>query len=494
MKIQANRVAKYLNKEPRYFTKRDIIKFIEGNSIRMVNFRYVGGDGKLKILNFSISDAKYLNRMLSAGERVDGSSLFKNIGASSSDLYVIPKYKTAFVNPFSEIPALELLCSFYTPEGKPFDSSSENILGKAENIFKQITGYEFHALGELEYYVIAPNNPLYPMNAQKGYHESYPFAKWEALRCEAMDAISGAGGKLKYGHSEVGFIRTQDDEMSQQEIEFLPVNAVDAADQLTIAKWMLSAIGYKYGVTLSFAPKISVGHAGSGLHIHTCLIKNGKNAMIKKGDLSIDAKKTINGYMALAKSLTAFGNTVPTSYLRLVPHQEAPTKICWGFRDRSALVRVPISWFNAGNMIGSLNPGINNVNFKVDHGQTVEFRSADGSANIHLFLAGLCVAARHGFEMKNGIEMFGKFFAAQNASLNSKKINSKFDNLPSSCHESADSLKEDRKIYEKYGVFSGSVIDSTIKRLKNYDDKNLNERLYGKEEEIKKLVDEYLYC
>ncbi|MEA3306187.1 MAG: glutamine synthetase family protein [Elusimicrobiota bacterium] len=490
MKIQANKVARYLKKEPRAFTKKDIIKFIEGNDIRMVNFRYVGGDGKLKTLNFSISDTNYLDRVLSAGERVDGSSLFKNIDASSSDLYVIPKYKTAFVNPFSEIPTLELLCSFYTPDGKPFESSPENILSRAGSIFKKTTGHEFHALGELEYYVIAPKDSLYPMNAQKGYHESYPFAKWEALRCEAMDAISGAGGKLKYGHSEVGFIRTQDDEMSQQEIEFLPVDAVDAADQLTIAKWMLSAIGYKYGVTLSFAPKISVGHAGSGLHFHTCLVKNNRNAMIEKGNLSLGAKKTISGYMTLAKSLTAFGNTVPTSYLRLVPHQEAPTKICWGFRDRSALVRVPLSWINAGNMVGSLNPGLNKTNFKVDHGQTVEFRSADGSANIYLFLAGLCVAARHGFEMKNSLEISKKFFADKN----SGKGNAKFGSLPASCFDSADTLRADRAIYEKYGVFSSSVIDSTIKRLQSYDDKDLSETLYGKEDEIKKLVEEYLYC
>jgi glutamine synthetase len=490
MKIQANKVAKYLNKKPCNFTKKDIIKFIEGNDIRMVNFRYVGGDGKLKTLNFSISDTKYLDRVLSAGERVDGSSLFKNIDASSSDLYVVPKYKTAFINPFSEIPTLELLCAFYTPEGQPFESSPENILSRAEKVFKKITGHEFHALGELEYYVIAPKDPLYPMNAQRGYHESYPFAKWEALRCEAMDAISSAGGKLKYGHSEVGFIRTQDDEMIQQEIEFLPVNAVDAADQLTIAKWMLSAIGYKYGVTLSFAPKISVGHAGSGLHFHTCLVKNGKNMMIEKENLSFGAKKIINGYMTLAKSLTAFGNTVPTSYFRLVPHQEAPTKICWGFRDRSALVRVPLSWIKAGNMVGDINPGINNVNFKIDHGQTVEFRSADGSANIHLFLAGLCVAARHGFEMKNSLAVSKKFFADKNL----KKGNTKFGSLPTSCYESADTLKADRAVYEKYGVFSSSVIESTIKKLKNYDDKNLSETLYGKEDEIKKLVDEYLYC
>lgn len=54
--------------------------------------------------------------------------------------------------------------------------------------------------------------------------------------------------------------------------------------------------------------------------------------------------KVITGYLSLAPSLTAFGNTVPISYLRLVTHQEAPTNICWGERDRSVLVRIPLGW------------------------------------------------------------------------------------------------------------------------------------------------------
>lgn len=38
------------------------------------------------------------------------------------------------------------------------------------------------------------------------------------------------------------------------------------------------------------------------------------------------------------------------------------------------------------------------------------------------------------------------------------------------------------------------VIDEIVKKLKSYNDKELSERLYGKEDEIKKLVDEYLHC
>ena len=83
-------------------------------------------------------------------------------------------------------------------------------------------------------------------------------------------------------------------------------------------------------VEVSFAPKITVGKAGSGMHIHLMLEKDGRNVMIENGKLSDTAKKMIAGILDLSKGLTAFGNTIPTSYLRLVPHQEAPTNICWG--------------------------------------------------------------------------------------------------------------------------------------------------------------------
>ena len=110
--MNPNPIAQYLRKSPEEFTKEDLIKFIEENEIEMVNFRYVGGDGRLKTLNFIITSKAQLDQLLSRGERVDGSSLFSYIDAASSDLYVIPRYKTAYVNPFSTIPTVDILCSY----------------------------------------------------------------------------------------------------------------------------------------------------------------------------------------------------------------------------------------------------------------------------------------------------------------------------------------------------------------------------------------------
>ncbi|MFH1032243.1 MAG: glutamine synthetase family protein [Chloroflexota bacterium] len=492
--LSPNTIVRYLGKPPDEFTKQDLVKFIEGNNIEAINFRHLGGDGRLKTLNFVISSKTQLDRLLSAGERVDGSSLFSYIDSSSSDLYIVPRYKTAYVNPFSTMPTVEVLCSYYTKNGTRLPSSPENILKKANQVLLKSTGFSLHAMGELEYYVVSSKQSRYPTLAQKGYQESAPFCKWETLRYEAMKAIAQAGGCIKYGHSEVGHICGEEQEMEQNEIEFLPVAAEDAADQIVIAKWILRMIGHKYGVVITFAPKILVGHAGSGLHVHTRLMKNGTNMMVDGNVLSDVAKKTIAGYLRLAPSLTAVGNTVPLSFLRLVPHQEAPTNICWGDRNRSVLVRVPLGWLNVGNMVNDANPQETSTPTTINDAQTVEFRCPDGSANVHLLMAGLAIAARHGLEMEGAVELARKLYVDVNIfSSEHSKIQQKLPQLPVSCWDSADCLIKDRHIYERDGVFPPLVIDGIAKILRSYNDRDLSQRYYGKGDEIQKLVDEYFH-
>ena len=492
--LTANTLSRHLDKSPSDFTKKDIIKYIEDNGIAAVNFRHLGGDGRLKTLNFMVSSREQLDQVLSAGERVDGSSLFSYIDSASSDLYIVPRYKTAFVNPFSTVPALDILCSYYTKDGERLASSPENILQKAQSNLKEKTGLTFEAMGELEYYVVAPKQHLYPTVAQKGYQESAPFCKWETLRYEAMDLIAQAGGKIKYGHSEVGHISSDDHEMEQNEIEFSPVDVEDAADQLVVAKWILRMLGQRNNVTVTFAPKILVGHAGSGMHVHTRVMKGDKNMLVDEGRLNDFARRVIAGYLKLAPSLTAFGNTIPLSFLRLVPHQEAPTNVCWGDRNRSGLVRVPLGWLHSKDMAADANPNEDATLRNFSNNQTVEFRSPDGSANIHLLMAGLVVAVQHGLEMENALDLAKKLYVDVNIfSSANKEIQTALPQLPTSCWDAADRLVEDRSIYEKDGIFPPSVIDGIVKILKHYEDKDLSERFYGKGDEIQKLVDQFIH-
>ena len=104
--LNANPLVAFFQKSPREFTKADIMRYVAEHGIRMINFLYPAGDGRLKTLNFVVTDRAYLDTILSCGERVDGSSLFRFIGAGSSDLYVLPRFSTAFVDPLAEIPPL----------------------------------------------------------------------------------------------------------------------------------------------------------------------------------------------------------------------------------------------------------------------------------------------------------------------------------------------------------------------------------------------------
>jgi len=493
--MNPNELVQFLKKPSLDFTREDLIRFIEAKGISILNFRYVADDGKLKSLNFVPHSRDHLESILTAGERVDGSSLFSFVESGSSDLYLIPRYRTAFLNPFTSIPTLEILCSFYNNDGKPLESAPEYILRKAYTRFIEKTGYRMKAFGELEYYINSTHDDLYPLIDQKGYHQSRPFAKFEDLRIEALELCAKAGCRIKYGHSEVGSFTKEGEDFEQHEIEFLPVEIDEAVDQLLISKWILRSLSSEYGVEVSFAPKITVGKAGSGMHIHMMLEKDGVNLMVEKGKLSNIAKRMIAGILDLSKALTAFGNTIPTSYLRLVPHQEAPTNICWGDRNRSVLIRVPLGWNGTMNMIKDANPADKTEFQDMPSKQTVELRSPDGSADIYKLFAGLVIATENGLEMDNALEISDDLYVNYNIfKAQDKKKDKKLESLPASCWESAECLLAQRDFFEKDGVFPAGVIDNVVAKLKAFDDKGLSEKLYNKNEEISKLVIRYLHC
>ncbi len=489
-----NPLVKAIGRRPSTFTKDDIIRYVVDNDITMVNFMYPAADGRLKTLNFVVNDIDYLDTILSSGERVDGSSLFPFIEAGNSDLYVVPRFSTAFLDPFAPLPTLTLLCSFFDKEGNPLALSPVETLDRACREFTAVTGLTFEAMGELEYYVIAPSVDSFPAVDQRGYHESEPFAKFNSFRARCMATIASIGGSIKYGHSEVGNFTHEGMTYEQNEIEFLPVDARETADQLMLAKWVIRTMAHRDGLNVTFAPKITAGKAGSGLHFHTRLIRDGRNVMLEtdaEGNrrLSTEARRLIAGMMVMARSLTAFGNTIPTSYFRLVPHQEAPTSVCWGDRNRSVLVRVPLGWTAGTDMCALANPGRSGTPARMVDRQTVEIRSADASADIHLFLAGLAVAARLGWEMGDeALNIAKKTYVDINihSSVAQERLTT-LEQLPTTCSESAACLATARDIYEARGVFDPAIIDARIAALREVDSQD-------RDADMMTLVKKHFYC
>lgn len=494
--LSKNEVVCFLQKAPADFTREDLVRYIMENDIQMVNFMYPAADGRLKTLNFVINNLEYLETILTLGERVDGSSLFPFISAGSSDIYVIPRYRTAFRDPFAEIPTLTMLCSFCDKDGKPLESSPEHTLHKACEAFTRTTGMKFQAMGELEYYVINEDTGRFPATDQKGYHESAPYAKYNDFRAMCMSYVAKTGGQIKYGHSEVGNFTLDGTVYEQNEIEFLPVDAEDAADQLMLAKWVIRNLAFRQGYDVTFAPKITTGKAGSGLHIHMRMVRDGHNMMLDdKRRISEVARKAIAGLMKLAPAITAFGNRNPTSYFRLVPHQEAPTNVCWGDRNRSVLVRVPLGWTADTDMCAAINPGqLTPAYIDATQKQTVEIRSADGSADVYQLLAGLAVALRYGFELENALEIADKTYVDVNihAAENAGRL-ATLDSLPVDCAGSADALEAVRDIFEAEGVFSKGMIDGILKQLRSFD-KAECEAAKNDTVKMQRMVERFFHC
>lgn len=234
-------------------------------------------------------------------------------------------------------------------------------------------------------------------------------------------------------------------------------------------------------------------------------MKDGKNQMLdENGEISVVAKKAIAGMMIMAPSLTAFGNTIPTSYFRLVPHQEAPTNICWGDRNRSALVRVPLGWTTSCILDkvavanrAEANGSHTDIAMSVDvtQKQTVEIRSADGSASIHYLLAGLAVACRIGHQHEDALKIAKNTYVSVNIHKDENSdIVAQLGSLPDSCVGSADRLENQRKYFEAYGVFFPGSIDAAIESLRAFDDGELRSQIQTDDEKVLELVRQYFYC
>jgi glutamine synthetase len=217
--------------------------------------------------------------------------------------------------------------------------------------------------------------------------------------------------------------------------------------------------------------------AGNGFHFHMELIKNGVNLMTNSdGRLSAEAIKLIGGLIRYAPTLSAFGNTVASAFLRLVPNQEAPIRICWSDSNRSALIRVPLGWGETPNLAPKVNPAEKD-DYADDRGrQTVEIRSPDGSALFHLLLAGLCTAAEYGLTKEGMTELALKTRVTGNIFSNQELLD-RLEPLPGSCIAAARLLQQNRGLYEEFGVFPSCVIDYVIDLLMREDDASLNNNL-----------------
>jgi glutamine synthetase len=471
-----------------FSNKDEIIQYISNNNIKILNLCHIPEEGRLKTLSFSISktdrveERVRVEEIFDFGERVDGSSLFSSIEPGNSDIYLMPRFDRAFINPFAVLPTLNVLCDYLDEKGKPLEMAPKTVMTKAEEQLFSTTGMRLNALAELEFYVMSRYAGEIPFqeSADRNYHESAPFAKFENLRNEILATLDVVGIPTKYGHGEVGTTVLKNGTfLEQHEIELKLSTLSETAENIAVAKWVIRNTCLIHGVSVSFSPKITLNNAGTGMHIHLCALKGNENVIANpNGTLSADGLKMIGGILRFAPSLSAFGNPTPVSYLRFVARKETPMHVCWSARNRLALIRIPLWWSfrtNSG-MSGSCR-------------QTFEYRAPDALANVYLLFAGIALAVNFGLENTEESTKLAEGLHAEDVGGRTRGLRA----LPRSCVESSRNLRRDRKLYEIGGVFPKKLIDSAISRLSVYRDENLWQNLIDRPEKIEQVLKQYLH-
>lgn len=459
------------------FTRADMLRAIVASDIEHLTFHYVGGDGELRELRLPVVSACQAERVLASGERVDGSSLFAGlVDVRESDLYVVPVYKSAFLNPFDSH-SLDFMCRLVDRHGARASFAPDCVVERASDSLTLQTGVELHALAELEFFLLGEDDDAsYAPSSRGGYHAAARYFRYGDVVGEMVQHLARITGAVKYAHSEAGFIESLESERcllsgrrgEQHEIELLARPVAEMADIVALGRWIVRNVAYRHGMLATFAPKVEYGVPGNGLHCHLELVRGGDSLMTAEdGCLSESALQLIGGLMQHAATLCAFGNTVATSYMRLVPEQEAPTRICWSDSDRSALVRVPLGWDCGADLARLVNPAEPLDYLDARSHQTVEWRLPDGSAQIHLLLAGLAVAAEWGLTHAESPAFADATRSRAGAPLGAAGADHAcgLEPLPSSCEAAARLLLRRRDLYEAGGAFAPLVIEHVARLL-----------------------------
>lgn len=360
---------------PKY-TKEDVIKLVKEQDVKFIRLQFTDIFGSLK--NVAIT-AGQLEKALDNKCMFDGSSIEGFVRIEESDMYLRPDTNTFVVFPWRPQTGkvARLICDVYNPDGTPFVGDPRYVLRKTLGKAAKM-GYDAFNVGpECEFFLFLTDNegnPTTITHDNAGYFDLGPVDLGENARRDMCLALEEMGFEVEASHHEVA--------PGQHEIDFKYNDALTAADAILTFKLVVKTIAQRHGLHATFMPKPIFGINGSGMHVNTSLLKNGKNIFFdEKGPLQLsqEANWFIGGLMKNMRSMTALTNPLVNSYKRLVPGYEAPVYIAWSARNRSPLIRVPAARGSATRL---------------------ELRCPDPSCNPYLALAAILAAGLDGIENK----------------------------------------------------------------------------------------------
>jgi len=305
------------------------------------------------------------------GVYFDGSSVRCYANVNSSEMLLRPIYNNPL--PASWDPLMEIIpCSVHEVSGAPHMCDPVNILRHvSDEAYGK--GYVMMAGFELEFFLVGLEDSIVKPVDKAGYFATTPADRGLQFRREAMISLSRMGIGTTTHHHEVA--------NGQHEIGLKHGPASDSATSLMLAKHIIAELASLRGMTATFMAKPFVSMNGSGMHIHQSMWTNDLSSNLfateRASEVSIVAGHYVAGILEHARALSAIVAPTVNSFKRLVPGFEAPTKIAWGPRNRTTMLRVP--HFNGSSKSAR-----------------VEFRCPDPSCSPHLALAAILAAGMDG--------------------------------------------------------------------------------------------------
>ena len=440
----------------------DVMNMVTEHDVKFVDFRFTDTRGKEQHVTVPVShfdEAKF-----SEGHAFDGSSVAGWKGIEASDMLLMPDPNTANIDPFMEETTLLLSCDVLEPgDGKPYDRDPRSIAKKAEAYLKASgigdTAFfgpepEFFIFDQVRWNIdmsgcfvkidsdeaswssgekIEGGNMGHRPAVKGGYFPVPPVDSLQDIRSEMCLLLEQMGVPVEVHHHEVAGA-------GQCEIGTRFSTLVQRADWTQILKYVVQNVAHSYGKTATFMPKPVVGDNGSGMHVHQSVWKDGKNLFAGNGyaGLSEFALYYIGGIIKHARALNAITNPGTNSYKRLVPGFEAPVKLAYSARNRSASIRVPY--------------------VPSDKARRIEVRFPDPTANPYLAFSAMLMAGLDGVE--------NKIHPGEAASKNLYDLppeeDAKIPTVCSSLDQALEYLHKDRAFLTKGGVFSEDFIDAYI--------------------------------
>ena len=455
-------------------TSNEVVKKIEEEGIKIVDLRFVDFLGVWQ--HFSVPAHVVEEKVFEEGLGFDGSSIRGWQAIDESDMLVIPDPETAFVDSFTEVPTLNIICNIVDPITKEhYGRHPRFIAQKAEEYLKSTGLADTAYFGpELEFFIfddvkmkVESNKSFYEVDSaegiwnsdkdedpnlgykirhKEGYFPVAPLDSLQDLRTEMVLELEKAGIEVEAHHHEVATA-------GQTEIDIKYAPMVLQADNVLKFKYIVKNTALLYGKTVTFMPKPLAGDNGTGMHTHQSLWKDGKPLFAGNGyaGMSEMGMYYMGGILKHGKALAAFSNPTVNSYKRLVPGFEAPINLAYSSRNRSASLRIPMY---------SSSPSA----------KRMEVRFPDPSCNPYLAFSAMLMAGLDG--VLNKIDP-GEPLDKNIYDLPPEEL-ANVPKMPGSLTEALDELEKDYEFLLKGDVFTEDVIKAWIDYKRENDIKYIN--------------------